>query len=152
MRKFGVFILTAALFVCVMTGCPDNNDDKETPSSMTFVDGDIKEFTIYSNFDLTVEFLQEVEIIPPYSFKEGDTISAKITGADAWDKNFTGVVEQMTTKNPDIAGILKSMGITAEITLTYDKDENGKITATVSTKDDYGDMSDKIIGGTYTKK
>jgi len=155
MRKFGVFIITVfvALSVCVMTGCPDNTDN--TPSSMTFEIEGVKEFTIYSNFDLTVKFFQEVEIVPAnYSFKEGDTISAKITGAGtAWDNDFSGEVEQMTTINEDIDGILKSMGITAEITLTYEKDNNGEITgATVLTKDAFGNLSNKIMGGEYTKK
>ena len=153
MKKIGMTAL-AALLLCVLTGCP-NDDGGKTPESMTFVDNlaaPAKEFTIDSNLNFKVTFINPGPTESGLLIQPGDVISGKITEADAaWNNDLTGVAEQMTAANPNFADVMPAIKVT--ITLTYTKVEGVITDIFVNLQGDgVAAIADTLMGGTYHKK
>ena len=100
------------LLMSIMTGCP--KDDKgEEVNSMTFVDNlanPAKEFTINESWRFNVTFINPSPIEEGMSLAAGDVISGRIRDADAaWNRNHTGMAEQMSTNNTIINPALNGL-------------------------------------------
>jgi hypothetical protein len=153
MKKIGMTAF-AILLLCVLTGCP-TDDGGKTPASMTFVDNindPAKEFIIDENLDFKVTFINPGPTETGLTIQKGDIISGKITQTDtAWNNDLTGVAEQMTTKNPVIAGAMPEIKVA--ISLAYTKVE-GEITGvTVELQGDgVAAIANTLMGGIYYKK
>jgi len=152
MKKFGVFILIAfaALFVCVITGCP--NDDKT--ESMTFVDDradPAKEFTISSDYKFKVKFLKVGSVLETTAgIKSGDSVSGKIKDASAsWNKSLTGTAAKMSSTNDTIDGNVD--GLVIAIWLTY-ADGNDNVTLAFPDPNGVSPIAQDLMGRTYYRK
>lgn len=153
MKKIVITAL-AVLLLCVLAGCPAEDEGK-TPASMTFVDNldtPNKEFTIDENLNFKVKFINPSLIELNLLIRQGDIISGKITEADAaWDNNLTGEAEQMAATNPTFADVMPTIKVA--ISLTYTKAEGVISDVTVELQGDgVAVIAQTLMGGTYYRK
>jgi len=151
MNKLRILSMTAIaiLLVYVMAGC--TVDAEKTPSSMTFMDEDgTKEFTIDSNYNFKVTFINPTDVEQLIQIKEGTVVKGKITDAKtAWDSDLTGTATKMSSTNGLIDSIVGTIDM--EISLDYTINEEGAITAVTPefTGNEYASQAQLLMGKTY---
>jgi hypothetical protein len=135
--------------------------DKDIKSSaeetvMTFANdpaNPAKEFTIDSDFNFKVTFVNPDETATALQIQQGDIITGTITETDdaAWNSNLSGVASQMASTNDTINPAL-STGLQVLITLEYTKNAEGEITAVKVNFPGSGGVSPTarlLMAGTY---
>jgi len=146
MRKFKIlgFVALVLPLLFALSAC---SSDSKT-DSMTFAN-DEAEFTIYSDFNFKVKFLDDMMMI----IAKNDTVSGKIDGVEtAWNKDFTGEINALTSNSDTLKALLADVEELV-ISLVYDYDEDE---VTISFPDAMINMeagqAQAMMGGTYARK
>jgi hypothetical protein len=158
MKKFSILGIMAlvALLLCVLSGCPAEDEEK-TPASMIFVDdldNPAKQFTIDENFNFKVTFINPNAMEAAMQLNPGEVISGKIKEADAaWNSDLTGLATSMSSTNSTINPVVGDIGPIA-VSFVYTKEGSAitGVTLAFLGEDAMSLMAQMLMGATYLKK